>query len=394
MAVAIVALASLSAIFVAADGGARRNSPPGPDSWRGGYGNWSNPFKWTAGVPGTGSLNQNVVVATSNDQVNWDANTNIASFTVGTGTSDSIVNGTAGHSMNVRGPLTINSGAFTLNADTVTAAGDLTLVRGDLLVGEVSTVRINANGTSSAYLAVGGIGSQGDQVTVTGTWTITADGGIQLGGFDAITFGQLVNAGQVTLYCGGTLTVTGDVDNSGCMATSANGFCYAGATCLTRGGVLTGKRVRVRAANDSAIGSVVNVGGTLNNGPSSSFTLNMEDTANVARFLNDGSIYIATGQLNVGTLVAESGSHFGLEIDSPTAFGVTQVSGSVTLGGSLEADLNPDFKPSNGETFKFLLFPPGNLSGTFSSVNQGWRVVYDNADGYVELVAVGANVGP
>jgi hypothetical protein len=393
-----IVLSATALIFVlvipmqAQDTATTFNNAPPPDTWRGGYGNWSDPHKWTAGVPGTTALNQDVVVATSLDQSNWDTNTTIRSFTVGTGTSDSIVNGQPGHTMNILGPLIVRSGAFTLNQDMVAIAGDSTISGGGVLIGGVSRLQIDANVDCSSNLSMGGVNSQGDEAVVTGTWTHESNGSMQLGGQDVAIIGKLVNGGQVTLYCGATLQVTGDTNNTGCIATSANGFCYAGFTCIDTGG--GGKRI-VNAAGippDTVVGSTVNVNGTLTNTVSGGFSLSESDAANVGEFINQGTISIGTGHLTVGGFISEPGATFALTVAGPNDFGVTHASGSVALAGALQVGLY-QFRPSNGETFKILLFPPGQLTGTFASVNAGWQVVYDNADGYVEVISRWPNVG-
>jgi hypothetical protein len=48
--------------------------------------------------------------------------------------------------------------------------------------------------------------------------------------------------------------------------------------------------------------------------------------------------------------------------------------------------------PPVGQTFKFLTFTPGDLTGTFSSVHgygENFAVVYSDSGGYVELIAEG-----
>ena len=72
----------------------------------------------------------------------------------------------------------------------------------------------------------------------------------------------------------------------------------------------------------------------------------------------------------------------------------------VSLDGTLEILLAQGFDPAVGTTYKFLLFTPGDLSGMFASIqsdvfNDGtekWLVIYDNANGYVELAAVDAQL--
>ena len=67
------------------------------------------------------------------------------------------------------------------------------------------------------------------------------------------------------------------------------------------------------------------------------------------------------------------------------------------LAGTLDILLDPGFNPAIGSTYRFILFQPGELSGTFASIQndyfngtEKWLVIYDNADGYVELEAAPA----
>ena len=69
--------------------------------------------------------------------------------------------------------------------------------------------------------------------------------------------------------------------------------------------------------------------------------------------------------------------------------------GLVMLDGTLDVLLDPGFNPAVGSTYKFFLFSPGALSGTFASIQndifngglEKWVVVYNEAGGYVELEA-------
>ena len=72
------------------------------------------------------------------------------------------------------------------------------------------------------------------------------------------------------------------------------------------------------------------------------------------------------------------------------------------LDGTLDVLLDPGFNPAVGSTYKFFLFSPGALSGTFASIQndifnggtEKWVVVYNDAGGYVELVAASATPEP
>jgi len=74
---------------------------------------------------------------------------------------------------------------------------------------------------------------------------------------------------------------------------------------------------------------------------------------------------------------------------------VINVTGSALLNGTLDILLKQGYNPAVGSTVTFLNFTAGQLSGTFANVlndifNNGtedWLVNYDNAAGYVQLIA-------
>lgn len=352
------------------------NSPP-PDSWRGGYGNWSDAHNWTAGVPGSGSLNQDAVVATNHDQVNWNESTSLTSlFTVGTGTSDSIVNGTPGNTMNISGPLIVRSGAFTLDADIVTARAD-SIISG-MGLGDGSSVQIEGTLTCTGGIGMGILGGAGNTLTVTGPTTFIGNSVLQAQApSDIVRLTSLVNSGgSLNLEGGATLEVSGDVSNSGCISTSSGGFCFP----------------------LGFSGSTVRVGGTLTNNFSNvgviGLLMNTGDLLMINQLINLGSMYFKGGSLMTADLTSGVAANYSLDISGLDQFAVSHVSDNLALAGTLQIYLQGGFRPANGETFKIFLFPPGHLTGTFVSVNPGWEVLYDNPDGHVELVAVSPNTVP
>ena len=72
------------------------------------------------------------------------------------------------------------------------------------------------------------------------------------------------------------------------------------------------------------------------------------------------------------------------------------IDGPVALNGNLSILLDNGFIPLVGSIYKFMSFTPGELSGTFGAIqnpyfNDGkemWSILYDNADGFVQLTAV------
>jgi PEP-CTERM motif len=71
------------------------------------------------------------------------------------------------------------------------------------------------------------------------------------------------------------------------------------------------------------------------------------------------------------------------------------VAGNASLNGTLNILLQGGFNPSVGSTYDFLVFTPGELTGTFSTINNAffsggsekWAVIYNNPGGYVGLTA-------
>jgi len=113
--------------------------------------------------------------------------------------------------------------------------------------------------------------------------------------------------------------------------------------------------------------------------------------------LPEGStVSVANGfyQLANGTLGETIGAN---------GFAIISVNGGlVMLDGTLDVLLDPGYNPAVGSTYEFLLFSPGALSGTFASIQndifnggtEKWVVVYNDAGGYVELVAASAAPEP
>ena len=144
--------------------------------------------------------------------------------------------------------------------------------------------------------------------------------------------------------------------------------------------------------------TTVNIGGTLTNLGGQIIVNGPQAVLNAGSIVNGGMlslpegsfVHVANGfyQLAAGTLGEAIGAG-GYSI-------LVTADGQVMLAGTLDVMLDPGFYPAIGTSYKFLLFDPGELSGTFDSIEnryfnhgtEGWLIIYDNADGYVELEAV------
>jgi len=209
-----------------------------------------------------------------------------------------------------------------------------------------------------------------------GSFTLSADRQFTTGG-------SLTNAGIVTVQkstgtgttallvngtysqTGGTTTVDGKLGTTTGINVSG-GFIYGNAAGITNG------------TQGTLVGNFDLTGGTINPG--------------------DGIKKI--GDLNITGTYTESGAGI-LNIDldglvANTKYDVLNVSGTATLGGTLNVDAITGFTPTNGETFDIL--NAGSISGTFSTVNCAFSngdscsVTYNSTD--VIVTITGGAVAP
>ena len=171
-----------------------------------------------------------------------------------------LINGTSGNTINIGGMLT-NSGIFALvgagdqanvtgttnNSGLIQLSGagskatlaDLTN-SGDIEAGNGSTLQINGDVTNSFIIETGAmVPGGGNMVNITGTLTNEGPDGFGLfGAGDTATIGgDLNNSAIVTVENGSSLTVDGNVTNSGTLAT--NLFGNGGGNTLTVMGTVT-----------------------------------------------------------------------------------------------------------------------------------------------------------
>ena len=243
-------------------------------------------------------------------------------------------------------------------------------------------------------------GSGGNTLAIVGNLNNSGGVGLFGPGDLAEIGGNLTNAtgAMIDVENGSTLIVDGNASNDGTIATNFSGL--GGGNTITVDGMLTNTANGLISLNGpgdvlSALAGMTNSGViNVNNGSSilppffnNLGTLNIDGTS---RFVvgtptpmgGQGYIQLANGTL--GEMIA-----------SLMSFGVINVNGSALLDGTLAILLQGGFNPSVGSTFKFLNFTPGDLTGTFANIEndifnggtEKWVVDYDNADGFVELIA-------
>ena len=293
---------------------------------------------------------------------------NEASGTVSLGNpaTESPVNGGIGYDLGGNNNVTIgwvltNSGTFQLNgpSDLATIGGVTNNSGGFIDVEGASTLNIlgNTNNSGDMYTTFYNYYGGGNTINIGGV--LTNSGTFQmLGSGDMATIASLTNnaGGVVGVDNGSTMTITGDVNNSGTLSTNANSL-YAYNT-LSIGGILTnGGTLQINGPD----GDVVTVNYSVNN--SGTIDLNNYGYLGIGGDLNNsGSTYVDVGSgggdsalivngnlNNTGTLQLASFDYAGIGGAATNAAGATidvengstlAVTGNVTNSGTLETDAN------------------------------------------------------
>ena len=272
--------------------------------------------------------------------------------------------------------------------DTIHVETDLVNIAGNVfLYGPGDKVEVDGD----LFNEGGQIGLEGPNETLS-VGTLTNNGSITLNGPNATaTIGSVTNGGTIDLENASTLTVNGDVNNSGTLYTS---FYGTGGNTVTVGGLLTNEATG--QINLNGPGDVLQALGGLSN--SGVININNGSTIDPPFVTNGGTINIGSMSklvVGMGGYTQLANGTLGEIITGHNSFGVINVNGSALLDGTLDILLQGGFNPRVGSIFQFIFANPGQISGTFANIendffNDGteqWDVIYDNADGIVELTA-------
>jgi hypothetical protein len=314
----------------------------------------------------------------NNSTVNIDANIYGDVYNSGVLSTGKYDASPTANTLTIAGNLYNEPGAF-LNVNGVGDVANVATLSnsGNVYVGRGATLNLTAQPGGNTYVLAGSsYVIQGDFVDVTNGTSAFAQL-TNIYGSVIIDNGQTIQDNPIgltlTIFSGGSLNVM----NGSTLLVHSNVLPYAGANVyLDPASLIIDGTFFNYGANVTVDGdSVFRVGSFSNGGP--------------LMLTHDASITVANGfyQLASGTL--------GESIDATGYSIVTVNGGPVVLDGTLDVLLDPNFDPTVGSFYKFLLFGPGALSGTFASIqnsifNNGtekWVVVYNDAGGYVELLA-------
>jgi hypothetical protein len=230
-------------------------------------------------------------------------------------------------------------------------SGTLTNEAGGIIdVENGSELTINGNVTNTSTgvdrgIITGFLGTGGNTLDITGTLNNTSNGNLQLlGSGDKATIGSLTNAGFVDVEGGSTLTITGDVTNSGAMYTSFNG--PTGGNTLNITGSLTNSGFVGLENTDTAT-----ISGNLTNNGTGTFDLTgggkatvggnlMNTAATTTVDLENASTLKITGTAdNFGTLTAGANGGTGGNTITITGALTNEAGGTFELYGHGSADM-------------------------------------------------------
>ncbi len=273
---------------------------------------------------------------------------------------------------------TTNNGIITINkggSNTTTSIS----IAGTVDLAGTGTIVLNsyAGNLESAWISDIGNSNliQDSNHSISGSGIISVDSFTNNGAVNADTSGQTLllqtngaaftNNGTYTAGNGGTLDVTNLANVSSGTLTGGTYEVDAGSTMVLPGNVTTNAATIILSgagAAFAAISPITNNTGTFKLENGAAFTT-------AGNFTNSGTIWLDPSTLNVtGNLVLNSSSvlNIGLSGTQSGQYDTIQVTGSATLGGTLELNLENGFTASVGDHFNFI-DAAGGITGNFSN---------------------------
>jgi hypothetical protein len=199
----------------------------------------------------------------------------------------------------------------------------------------------------------------------------------------ASTGGVITGAGELSIGAAGT--------NTGDFLKFMNGTISSGKTTigplatlylLGTGTGTIGGDLENHGSVDWEDGSAITFasGSSVDNQKGAVFDFENSLGGTIPTFSNDGTLELGAGDtLTAGTFTQSSTGTLQSNIASATSYGALSVTGTATLDGTLQGQLENGYQPPKGTNFKVLTF--GSRSGQFATVSpSGWTAQYDPSD--------------
>jgi T5SS/PEP-CTERM-associated repeat protein len=244
----------------------------------------------------------------------------------------------------------------------------LDLAAGSIEITNGGTVKVASGDFGEVFVGSPEAPTPQGSITVDGQGsTLQTEKQLTLSGSASMT---ISDRGAVSvLGVGGSMTVTGSSDGPATVDVTGGSTLKVNGSLL----VMPGGKVTVDATSKVSLGSgafgppgslYITKGGALGGNPD-------EIDANVM-VTSGGSLTpaIGAGSLTIhGNYTERGGSFFQVTLDGTTpdtGFGVLHVTGTATVGGTLEVEVAPGFTPTAGQAFTIL--QAGMVKGKFSKV--------------------------
>jgi len=270
--------------------------------------------------------------------------------------------------MTVTSPLNIEGNLANYNSTTNTLTGGTYVLDSILQFNNANLV----NNAAKVTLNNGQINNQSGGNGLLNFSNNTSTGTLTLLNQNFTTGGTFSNEGTVDISAGSSLTIGGTSTNynqSGTTAvTTVDGRLSLpiGGSANITGGTLQGAG---QLYGDVSVGNAAG-------GAAATFIVGDSRKASALIIMENNYTQLATGVMDVqigGTTVGSQYSQI-------------NVTGPVTLGGTLSAALINNFKPVSGDQF-IVINAPSGVTGTFATVNipKTWQVVYNSTSVVLEV---------
>jgi hypothetical protein len=224
----------------------------------------------------------------------------------------------AGDWADFRGGAFTNLTAGMLTDGTYVIGGTLQFDAGSGAIGSIgsgASLTLDGENGGAAQVLSGTENALANLVSNDGSFTLA-------NGVSFTTPGDFTNSGSLTISgSGNQMAIAGTFFDSGGLTIDAGSTFTAGAVALSQGGTLNG--------GGTINGNLINDGGTINPGD--------PQTLNITGFFDEGSL---------GTI--------DIDLASAASFDEINVTGNVTLGGTLDLTLEPGFDALLGQEFQIL----------------------------------------
>jgi hypothetical protein len=266
----------------------------------------------------------------------------------------------------INGSSSILNGSLALNNDSLVI--DSTYTTNTSFVEEWSPNDLTTLAGPGTLIVASGSSADFDHMVIMGGGIVTGAGdfsigadGLHTGNYLTWESGTMSGTGTTTIGPYATLSIPGD----------ATGDTLDSRTIENHGLVSWAGALTI--ADSSGNG-----GPTFHNEKDGTFDVESSGgSAPIPTFTNDGMLEVASGGLMmVDTFTQSSTGTLQSDIAADSDFGMLSVTGTATLDGTLQANLEDGYQPPSGTKFAVMTF--GSSSGQFADVKpDGWSAEYD-----------------